>query len=82
MKYGILEGMADKPFDSRYLVKYMGCSTRQGAELLGLSHQAVARWSQGIMFTADQADAYAVRLHAHPAEIWPTWWAEAPLDVA
>lgn len=74
--------MVEKPFDARLLVAYLGCSNRQAAELLGVTHQAVHRWSRGSMFSADQADDYAHRVHAHPAEIWPSWWAEAPYDLA
>lgn len=70
--------MSDKPFDARALTAYLGLSTRQAGELLGVPHQQIARWNQGTRLTADQADMYAVRIHAHPAEIWRNWFAEAP----
>lgn len=74
--------MREKPFDASLLTTYLGCSTRQAAELLGVTHQAVHRWNTGVMFTEAQAEDYAHRLHAHPCEIWPNWWADCPYEPA
>lgn len=73
--------MTPKPFDSRQMVTFLDCPARQAGELLGVSHQTVARWSRGVMLTTDQADAFAIKVRAHPAEIWSNWWAEAPLEI-
>lgn len=48
------------------------------AETLGVHIDTIRNWRTGRKrLKAAAADRIAVRIGAHPGELWPEWWAEA-----
>lgn len=48
-------------------------STAEVAEVLGVSRRQVCRWAAHGL-TPYEADRLAVKVGAHPAQVWPEWF--------
>ena len=77
--------MATQPKQHRYpainlLATFTaGTNDQEMADMLGISRSCVVRWRTGYAVIREyQADAYAIRLGFHPAEIWHNWLDDAP----
>lgn len=57
------------------LLEVVPGSAREQAEALGVSVRQVCRWRAGAArLRIPTADALAVRVGHHPAELWPDTW--------
>lgn len=68
-------------FDARCLMDYAGGDTYgEIANRLNTRGGTVGRWvKMNQHFTELEADRWAHKLRAHPAEIWPNWWSDVPV---
>jgi hypothetical protein len=76
--------MATQPKQHRYpainlLATFTaGTNDQEMADMLGISRSCVVRWRTGYAVIREyQADAYAIRLGFHPAELWTNWLDDA-----
>lgn len=70
-------------YDARFLMEFAGGDTYgEIGNRLHVRGGTVGRWVKvDHHFTEYEADRWAAKLGAHPAEIWPNWWSDVEVLV-